>query len=138
MNHFITILKNPNQHEIESVCGVVADIVNKMEKAGVCPLIYLYTGRTVDQYGRSVVMFKNYRQREITVGQPSQYSVCRLPSTRAPQIIVPWMHISDSFELMRFQFEETSDYVEMWREYPKRRTRVPSNQPNENLALEQK
>lgn len=128
----------PNQDEIEKACALVTDTVNKMEEAGACPLIYLYTGRTVDQYGRSVVMFKDYRKREITVGRPSQYSVCRLPSIRVPQIIVPWMHIGDSFELMRFELEETSDYVEMWREYPKRRTRVPSEQLKDSVGSKQK
>jgi hypothetical protein len=128
----------PNQEEIEKMCSEIADIVNKMEVAGVCPLIYLYAGETVDQYGRSVVMFKDYREREITVSQPSQYSMCKLPSINLPQIIVPWIHIGDSFELMRFQFEETSDYAEMWREYPKRRTRVPSNELKEDFDSEQK
>ena len=128
----------PNQEEIEKMCSEIADIVNKMEVAGVCPLIYLYAGKTVDQYRRSVVMFKDYREKEITVSQPSQYSMCKLPSINLPQIIVPWIHIGDSFELMRFQFEETSDYVEMWREYPKRRTRIPSNELKEDVDSEQK
>jgi len=127
----------PNQEEIERACVGVADTVNKMEAAGVCPLIYLYTGRTVDQYGRGLLIFKDYKAREITISQPSLYRVCRLPSIRRPQIIVPCMHINDSFELLRFQFEETSDYVEIWRDYPKRIPRVPSKEREEKLDSEQ-
>ncbi|HCX89684.1 MAG TPA: hypothetical protein DHT43_04015 [Deltaproteobacteria bacterium] len=128
----------PSQEEIERACGAVTDTVNKMEAAGVCPLIYLYSGRTVDQYGRNIVMFKDYRGRQIIVNRPSQYSLCRLPSLHWPQIIVPWVHIGDSVELLRFQFEEISDYVKMWRGYPKRRPRVPSKELKEKLDSEQK
>jgi len=116
----------PNQEEIEKARSAVSDTVSKMEATGVCPLIYLYAGRTVDNYGRGTMIFKDYRGREITVKLPSQYGVCGLPSSHQPQIIVPIMHIGDSPELLRFEFEETSEYVEMWRDYPKRRPRVPS------------
>lgn len=115
----------PNQEEIESTCRVVTDTVDKIERAGVCPLIYLYAERTTDQYGRAVVTFKDYKKRELKINYPSQYGLCGLPSIHQPQIIVPSLHIGDSSELLRFQFEEISDYVKMWRGYPKRRPRVP-------------
>lgn len=127
----------PTQAEIERACSAVADTVSNMEAAGLCPLIYLYAGRTVDQYGRSVVMFKDYRGREIPVRRPSQYDLCGLPSLRRPQIIVACMHIGDSSELLRFKFEEISDYVEMWRGYPKRRPRVPFMELDEEFEYEQ-
>lgn len=127
----------PNREEIEEACGAIKEIANKMEVAGVCPSIYLYVGRKVDRYRRGVVIFKNYSGKEITVNQPFQYSACRLPSIRVPQIIVPWMHIGDSLELLRFQFEEVSDYVEMWREYPKRRTRITDEELQKSSTSEQ-
>ena len=128
----------PSREEIEAACGAVADAINKMETAGVCPLIYLYTGRTTDQYRRSLVTFKDYKSREITIRQPSQYRLCGLPSIQVPQVIVPWMHIGDSFELMRFQFEETSDYVKMWQEYPKRRLQAPVEELKEDFGPAQR
>lgn len=120
----------PKQEEIEKACGAVAEIVTEMEGAGICPVLYLYAGRVVDQYGRTVVKLKDYKGREITIDQPSNCSFCRLPSVIEPLIFVPCMHIGDSFESIRFKFEETSDYVTMWRDYPKRRPRVPSKELN--------
>jgi len=128
----------PNQEEVERACGAVSETVNKMETSGVCPLIYLYAGKIVDQYGRGVTIFKNYRGGKIAINEPSQYRLCRLPSFKQPQIIVPWMHIGNSVELMRFQFEEISDYVKMWREYPKRRPQVPSEEMWKESNSEQK
>jgi len=119
----------PSQDEIEGACDAIADTIRKMEATGICPLIYLYAGRTIDQYGRSLVTFKDYKSREVKIREPSQYKLCRLPSIEKPQLIVPWMHIGESFDLMRFQFEEVSDYVKMWREYPRRRPRVPPEEP---------
>lgn len=127
----------PNQAEIERACHALAEIVGEMEEAGVCPLVYLYAGRKIDQYGRGILIYKDYRGREVTLSEPSQHRVCRLPSVSAPQIIVRCMHIGYSSELMRFSFEETSDYVDMWRDYPKRLAGVPSKEPEEKLDSEQ-
>lgn len=124
-------LEFPSREEIEKATSAVRDIVKKIEETGISPLIYLYERRTVDQYRRTIVTFKDYRGREIKLSGPSQYRVCGLPSIRVPQIIVPCMHINDSFELLRFQFEEVSDYVEMWEDYPKRRLRIPSEEVKE-------
>lgn len=128
----------PNQEEIERVCSAVSGTLSKMEATGVCPLIHLYAGRTVDHYGRGTITFKDYIGRETTVKLPSQYSVCGLPSSHEPQIIVPSMHIGDSAELLRFEFEETSEYVQMWKDYPKRRPRVPSEEMKEQSHAERK
>jgi hypothetical protein len=115
----------PSYDEIKNACDIVKTIMADMETAGVCPLIYLYAGTNADQYGRDVVTFKDYREREIKINPQSEYLSCGLPSIHTPQIIVPWLHIGDSLELLRFQYEEISDYRKMWRGYPKRRTQSP-------------
>jgi len=118
----------PNQAEIEKACAAVAGIVEPMEVAGICPLLYLYSGHQVDQYGRATAILKDYRGRQIGVRKPSQYEECRLPSLRSPQLAVPAMHIGESAEFLRFRLEHTSDYTEMWRGYPRRRMRLPSEE----------
>ncbi len=128
----------PDQQEIEKTCSAVTYIIDKMEKSGICPLVYLYAGRTMDQYGRGVVTFKDYKGRGITINQPSQYRLCRLPSIHEPQIVVPSLHINDSSELMRFTFEEISDYVKMWQDYPRRKPRIPFKGLKDKSDSEQK
>jgi hypothetical protein len=127
----------PNQDEIERACGSVGAIVKKMEDWGICPTVYLYAGESTDKYGRVVVKLNDYRGKTIEIERPSQFNPVGLPSLREPHIVVPSMHIGDSFELLRFRFEETSDYTEILRTFPKRRSPQPMTATDDLPRLEQ-
>lgn len=114
----------PNQEEIINACNMVKDTLSKIENEGICPSIYFLSKKTGDNYGRGTVEFKDYKGREIVIQTPSNCRGCRLPSILHPQIIVPCIHIGDSYEIMRFKFQESSDYVKMWEQYPKRKLRI--------------
>lgn len=118
----------PNKEEIEYALGSVKSIIRKAEKLGVIPLIYVNVGSKSDQYKRAVIEFKNYDGASINIIQPSQYSASKIPSLSKLLIIVPCMHIGDSIELMRFYFQESSDFTEMWKNYPKKRIQVTSEE----------
>jgi hypothetical protein len=122
----------PDQSEIEKACHAVTSIMKKMEESGVCPMVYLYAGESVDEYRRKVVKLQDHKGTIIEIEQPSEFSPVGLPSVRQAQIVVPWMHIDDSFELMRFRVEETSDYTKILRTFPKRRSPVSVGSPQES------
>jgi hypothetical protein len=113
----------PTADEIATACGAVADIISSLERSGLCPLVYLYVGRKVDEYGRGIAQLRNYRGEEALIPLPVEHIGCGLPDLSGPQVVVPSMHVGDSLDIMRFRFEETSDYAERWRDYPRRRTR---------------
>lgn len=115
----------PNQKEIIAACEAIKGVVNKMEESGISPLVYLYSGETIDKYGRGFISYRNYRERGITISVPSQLRACRLPPPPAPLIISPSMHIGNTREPMRFECQETSEYTKMWQDYPKRRRAYP-------------
>ncbi len=127
----------PDQNEIVLACDAIKNIINKLENTGICPLIYLYNSVKIDQYRRGIVMLKNYRGRENQIRIPSQYNRCGLPLANVPLIIVPWIHIGDSVEFLRFQFKENSDFEEMWQDYPKRKLRLPDEQQRQKFESEQ-
>jgi hypothetical protein len=112
----------PTQEEIEDACSILINIIGKMEVAGLCPSIYLYAGGEIDSYTRGYLIFKDYKGREIRIARQSRHNFCSLPSIKRPLLIVPWIHIGDSAEVIYFEIEESSDYVNMWKDYPKRRT----------------
>ena len=114
----------PTQQEIERVCTTVTRIVTKMESSGLSPLLYLYAGQSVDEHGRITVTLRDYRGREIQIPRPSEYDHCGLPSPRVPSVVVPWIRIGESCAMMRFRYQESSDYASMWEGYPKRRSRT--------------
>lgn len=118
----------PTQTEIEHTCSVIATTVSKMEKSGICPLIYFYNGQTIDKYHRTEIRLINYRGAVITYHQPSQYRLVLPVSLEKPVIVVPWLHLPNSSEAYRFQFRENSDYVQIWDGYPRRRIRLPTSE----------
>ena len=124
----------PIQEEIEIACSAIKEMVNETELAGVCPLICLEAGMTVDEYNRIVMKLKDYRGRIFEVIQPSWSA---LPVDQ-PIIVLPCMHVGDSIELVRFKFEETSEYVELWLDYPKSKTRVSPEELEQGCMLEER
>ena len=84
--------------------------------------------RSIFSARRGDILFQNYLGRKIRIAQPSQCIQCRLPNPFVPQILVPSIHVGDTNEIVRFKFEETSNYVKMWKDYPKRKPRVPTKE----------
>lgn len=115
----------PNQEEIQASCEAVKSIIIEMEESGIVPLIYFYSGQTIDEYLRGATSFRNYRGREIKINIPTQLDACNLPHLTVPLVICPLINIGDTTEPMRFQCEEMSEYKKMWYDYPKRRLAYP-------------
>lgn len=118
----------PNGDEIKETCNIVAKIINKMETLGICPIVYIYKAYKVDQFGRGIVFLEDYKGRKFDVRLPGQFMMLGMPSSRSPQIIVPSLHVGESADFLRFSFKESSDYVDLWKDYPKRRTRLGPEQ----------
>jgi hypothetical protein len=113
-------LKFPTPDEIINGINAISEIVNKMEDSGILPSIYFFSGSQTDIYGRDYFRFKNYAGKEIEINLNSEFALCNLPN-HDPLIIVPCMNLGTSIEFFRFKFEETSEFVNMWRNYPKKR-----------------
>lgn len=103
-----------------------------MLASGVAPSTYLETTRFRDAFGRAQVVFKDSGGHEISISTPSRYRIAALPSFDEPQVITPWIRIGNSAEPLRFSIGESSDFAEIWRGYPKRRSRI-SEEDKEDL-----
>ncbi len=121
----------PDQTEIKTACEKVKNVINEMEEYSIIPLIYFYSGRRIDEYGRGMVSFKNYKDRDISIEIPTQLRACRLPPISLPLIICPIIRIGDTTTPIHFQFEEMSEYKIMWQDYPKRRRAYPGFEETE-------
>lgn len=123
----------PIQEEIEEVCDIIKSLVEKMEVTGVFPLIYLLKEKNQDQYGRIMIKLTNYKGMEILFYDPSQFDGCMLPEYDEPLIIVPWIHIGNSAENIRYKYEEISEYSKFWHDYPKKRPKLEQKLENDEL-----
>ncbi len=126
----------PKQSEIENGCTALSETIRNLEAAGLCPSVYLFARRLSDEFGRGQITFRNFRGTEITVPNPTQFYGCKLPSFSRPQIVVPWIHIGDSFEPIRFSFVERSEYSQRWKDYPRRVKRDASVTESDSEVVE--
>lgn len=100
----------------ELLCEVVSDI----QDFGLIPVIFAMKDRHIDSFGRERIVSRDGMGRELT-WQPSAalQAIKSLPAKDEPQIIVQGLNIPETNEPLRFVIEEDSDYVDMWKEYPK-------------------
>lgn len=122
----------PSSERIIKTCREVSQIVLRMEEMGIYPLVYRFSQKNKDEYGRGIIELKNYKGRTIHVYKPSLFEACYLPKTDIPQIAVPCITVGDSNEISRFGFVEESNYQEMWKNYPRRKKRLIEDESEDN------
>ena len=115
----------PNQQEIEQCCSLLGETIELIENAGLCPTVRYTKSTSFDEFTRGVAILRDFRGREIHLLLPSLFGACRLPGLGGLIVVAPCMHIGDSAELLRFRYSEGSKFKDMWRGFPKRRTRLP-------------
>ncbi|MCU4845319.1 hypothetical protein OB969_14250 [Bacillus cereus] len=110
----------PTKEEINVACDALEQIISSLEDKGIVPMVYHSNGEFSDSFGRGYNLFKNYKDNEMMINQSSQYSLCKLPKGKVPLVMVPILKLKNSNEFVRFKYEETSEFVEMYSNYPKR------------------
>lgn len=123
----------PCRDEIKRMCEVISNVIKDLIDFGLCPSVFWSTEIHVDSYDRRFTTCKDCRNREIELIISPQHNYCRFPNTSNPLVIVPGVHVGDSGELMRFHFEETSSYTEMWKNFPRKKF-VYKEIPSEEIS----
>jgi hypothetical protein len=126
----------PDQDEIERCCSQLGELIEQLETVGLCPTVRLPQSASSDEYNRGIAILRDFRGREIRLLRPSLFGACRLPGIGGPIVVAPCMHIGDSAELLRFRFSEGSRFREMWKEFPKRRSRLRLEPSESDSILE--
>lgn len=103
----------PKREEIEKACDAMKKAVIDLIDYGIYPSVYYFAGQIVDEYKRVIIKCKDYKNSEMCLLQSNQFHSCGLPNFEKPIVIVPCMHIGDSAEFIRFEFEESSSYTAM-------------------------
>ena len=110
----------PTKKELLDAIDSIEKIVDKMEKLGIIPRLYNRNAMTIDQYDRSKARFSDYNGSVEDLYLPSNFlNIPGMPNIHDPIIFVSWIHIGNTLEKMRFGFEEESDYIDLYRNYPK-------------------
>lgn len=111
----------PKQEEIDKACGAISSAISKMEKSGICPLVYFRQSSSTDSYDRTAIVLQDYKGRTITLRRPFEFSSSIKIGTKNAVIVTPWLHVKNSSHPLYFAFVESSDHLEMLKDFPKRR-----------------
>jgi hypothetical protein len=114
----------PTQDEIVLAITTVANVVKKLEQSGLFPLTYNINEERTDRWQRKQTTLINYNGNEVVVSERSELAGTSLPELEDHTIIVPWVRIAGTAEVLRFSLEQDSDYVRLWHGYPLRRPRA--------------
>ena len=109
----------PSKEEILKSIEIVSELVSSMEKKGIVPMVYFSESFIIDRYARKKLIVKNYKGSTITLHLPYE-STMKSKYEYNPLIIIPSLHLKTSNELLNYDLIESSDYVEMWSDYPKK------------------
>jgi hypothetical protein len=121
LQHDRPIEEFPTNEESLSVITTVANVVEKLEQSGLLPLTYNIIARNTDRWQRTQTTLANYKNSHVVISTRSELAGTRLRKLEDHTIIVPWVRIAGTAEMLRFNLEEGSDYVGMWDGYPLRR-----------------
>jgi hypothetical protein len=121
IKHNRPINEFPNKNELENTTKVIEQVIKLMESEGIIPQLFIYSGTEIDQFGRGVTKYRNYRNVILHVSNNSQFIRCGLPDYKNPQLILPNLSINKSIEKPRFFYQDKTAYSNFWKDYPKRK-----------------
>lgn len=110
----------PTRDEIEKCCDAMATVVRNLVAAGLCPVDYYITEAKTDRYGRVVHIYQNYSGHEVELNYFPSHILSYRPPGNGPIAITPTVHIGNSSDVFYAHIVNVSEYVEMWKDYPKR------------------
>jgi hypothetical protein len=123
----------PNIDEILQACYTIEDVVNKLEINSLWPNVYLFKTLNSDKYKRQNYAFEDYKGRTINLTPTSEFIGSRLIGISVPQIILPNVHIGNSLEVLRFKYNEPSEYLKYWKGYPLKKGKNKDEKIIENI-----
>ncbi|MFC1946990.1 hypothetical protein ACFLXY_03615, partial [Chloroflexota bacterium] len=112
----------PSHEEISKVTNVIREVISEMEETGIFPLIFLNDGIEIDKYNRIIHKFKSYKDEEYKIPGPSRFEASSPDYSSGPRVIIPCIRIGDSAEPLWFIYQENSEFIEMWKHFPRKKS----------------
>lgn len=108
-------------------------IVSELELSGLVPLEFALHARLDDAHGREVHVYRDYREREVTLRLPTPAAGFRTPPLGSKQLILRSATLAVDEVPLRFVQAYSSEFSRMWAGYPRRRG-LPSGSEEGMLA----
>jgi hypothetical protein len=114
----------PTRDQILDAINAVESIFKILEEKGVYPNVFLFRSSIKDGYNRQIYEFEDSKGRIQVIKPIPQFIGCNLPDYEGPQLISSIFTIGNSGEQLHFKYQEQSEYLLFWKDFPKRRLLV--------------
>ena len=112
----------PSRDEVETCCDAISKAIKRLSGDGLCPVDYYRTSVISDSYSREQSTYTNYANHSIVIKSEPSHFVSYPFAGQGPIAIAPIISIGDSTDVFYARLLEASEYTEMWKDYPKRRS----------------
>lgn len=116
----------PTKKEIISACECIEVIFKKIVEKGIYPNVFLFKSSALDKYNRRKYELEDYAGKNIIIKPTAQFSAIHFPPFKSPQVISSIITIGSSNEFLRFKYEESSEYLAFWKDFPRKKNKIAS------------
>lgn len=109
----------PTPDELLAVVDAATEAVENLRSAGLVPLVRYPAGSQSDQYQREQIVLEDYQGREWKMFLTKELRGAGMPPPTDPQVVLSAARLREADDVLRFWVEEESEYVRMWRGYPR-------------------
>ncbi|MGW6506049.1 hypothetical protein ACWGCP_00530 [Streptomyces niveus] len=109
--------------KVRSSLQAIRSAIQLMEDSGFSRIPYAVLDRTTDGYGRRISTLGSARGFRFSLTYPNRFDWLDLPGDGEAVHIMNSAVFSPPSHVLRFTSEMSSDYTEMWSDYPKRKPR---------------
>ena len=114
----------PTKNEIIKACECMKDSIESLKASGLFPNVYLFKSLVKDQFNRVLKTFEDYNGKEIVISELINFKGYPIPSSYSPIVIVPSISFPETTDPVRIKYEENSEYLFYWKNYPKRKQKI--------------
>ena len=113
----------PLKQDLLNACDCMRNSINDLYESGLFPNVYLFSSLLKDKHNRVLKTFEDYNGRKITISELINYKGYPIPSSDSPLVIVPTISFPNTNEPLRIRYEENSEYLFYWRNYPRKKAK---------------
>jgi len=116
----------PTSKEILEACECIESTIKQIETAGIYPNVFLFKESSNDKFNRVSYSLEDWKGNTIKLKPLPQFSGSKLPGYKKPQVISSIINIGESCELLRFRYQESSEYLKFWKMFPRKKEKLSS------------
>ena len=114
----------PLKSDLINACDCLQNTIEDIKISGIFPNVYLFKSLIKDKHNRVIKTFEDYSGKEITISELINYKGYPVPSTDNPIVILPTINFPETIEPIRFKYEENSEYLFYWKNYPRKKHKI--------------